>query len=191
MPINPTDLATMVQLLAIFWHEKGSRNDLRHREFMDWLESHRHQEIKDLISQTHHLSEELDKILQQDQKLILAKIADVSNLLGDIFSRIDGLNGLRRTLPKHGLSDQAIEILQIFARSGATEMFMSPRVGEGMVIQLMPDKILSNLDQRIIHDDLASLVDVGFLSQFSASPFQGHRLTRAGVRFVDVDADSS
>jgi hypothetical protein len=38
-------LATIVQLIALFRQQSGTRKDLTHREFIEWLDAHRHDEI--------------------------------------------------------------------------------------------------------------------------------------------------
>ncbi len=45
-PMDPitasTLLATLVQLIGLYRQEMGARKDLTHREFIEWLEVHRH-----------------------------------------------------------------------------------------------------------------------------------------------------
>ena len=89
-----TAAATITQLIGLFRQEKGARKDLSHRQFIEWLEYHRHEEIKELIIHTFHLSTQVDEILKQDHKVILARLDDVNRILLDILSRIEGLGGL-------------------------------------------------------------------------------------------------
>jgi hypothetical protein len=52
-PISATNLAaTLAQLIGLFRQERGARKDLTHREFIEWPEYHRHEEIKNLITHT-------------------------------------------------------------------------------------------------------------------------------------------
>ena len=57
-----TAAATITQLIGLFRQEQGARKDLSHRQFIEWLEYHRHNEIKELITNTFHLSMQVDEI---------------------------------------------------------------------------------------------------------------------------------
>ena len=57
-----TTLATIVGLLCNYRQEKGDREQLDHRTFVEWLEYHRHEEIKTLICDTYHLQSEVDAL---------------------------------------------------------------------------------------------------------------------------------
>jgi hypothetical protein len=49
-----TAFATIVGLISNFRQERGAAEQLDHRQFIEWLDYHQHQEIKDLISNTYH-----------------------------------------------------------------------------------------------------------------------------------------
>jgi hypothetical protein len=63
-----TTLATIVGLLCNYRQEKGDREQLDHRTFIEWLEYHRHEEIKNLICNTYHLQSEVDALLREDSR---------------------------------------------------------------------------------------------------------------------------
>jgi len=73
-------LATIVQLIALFRQQSGTRKDLTHREFIEWLDAHRHDEIRTLITDTYHLQAQVDELLRQDQKQILSKLDAVNQI---------------------------------------------------------------------------------------------------------------
>ena len=50
-----TTLATIVGLISNFRQERGAKEALDHQKFMEWLEYHRHEDIKNLIANTYHL----------------------------------------------------------------------------------------------------------------------------------------
>src|SRR5262245_31565552 len=56
-------LVSIVSLLRIFKQERGERTKADHQAFMDWLEDHRHEELKNLIVNTGALRTEVDKVL--------------------------------------------------------------------------------------------------------------------------------
>ena len=47
-----TAFAEIVGLLCHYRQEKGAREALDHQKFIEWLDYHRHDEIKDLIANT-------------------------------------------------------------------------------------------------------------------------------------------
>jgi hypothetical protein len=60
-----TAFATIVGLISNFRQERGDRAALDHRSFMEWLEYHRHEDIKDLIANNYDLQAQVDRVLQQ------------------------------------------------------------------------------------------------------------------------------
>lgn len=187
--MDPLTFAQIVQLLAIFVQEYRARKDLTHRGFVEWLGTHRHDELKDLISENRHVSEEVDKILQQDHQLILSKLEGVSQIVADILSRIEELSTLTTILPGSGMSKQSIEIITWFVDSGATEFAVIKQyTNEPPILQALPrqDTLLGQLEERFLSDDLASLMNHGFLMQAFDRKFDCYKLTRAAVAFVEV-----
>jgi hypothetical protein len=73
--------ATLVALICNYRQEKGAREQLSHQEFVEWLEYHRHEEIKNLIVNTAALRTEVDQILRADHEIIMAKLDAISTAL--------------------------------------------------------------------------------------------------------------
>ena len=104
-----TAAATITQLLGLFRQEQSAQKDLTHREFLEWLDQHRHEELKELITHNFRLSDEIDRLLREDQKQILQKLNDVNNIVVSILSRIEGLGAVVDIMaPGSGLPDDAI-----------------------------------------------------------------------------------
>ena len=59
-----TTFATLVGLICNYRQEKGGRKALDHQKFIEWLEYHRHEELKNLIVNTAALQNELNNILK-------------------------------------------------------------------------------------------------------------------------------
>jgi len=116
-----TALATITQLLGIFVQERKGQTDLKREEFLDWLEAHRHEEIKNLISCTYHLSVEVDDILRADHAQILGELSQINGTLAQVMSRLSSFAPLAATLaPQNTLSDFAMETLCHFEGYGRT-----------------------------------------------------------------------
>jgi hypothetical protein len=188
MPIDPvsaTNLAaTLVQLIGLFRQERGARKDLTHREFIEWLEHHRHEEIKELITNTYHLQSEVDDLLRQDHAEILSKLDRVNVIVVEILSRVKGLSGVATTIvPNAGLSDQAVGILRLIAKSKEGELF-----NPGQADKLIVDAYLyAAADPRFLQDDIASLIASGFLLVMETARGEAYyKLTRRGAKFVEL-----
>jgi len=102
------NLATLVGLICNFRQERGATEALDHRQFIEWLEYHRHQELKDLIVNTHHLSREVDDLLRRDQQEILQRLRVLDEVFAHVLSKLDGFSGLVGILaPGVEISEQA------------------------------------------------------------------------------------
>src|SRR5437870_2927996 len=112
--MDPLTLATLVQLIALFVHENRAKKAINREQFLTWLQHHKFDELKELILETHYLSEEVDNLLRQDHKEILKRLEHISVVLTDMLVHIKGLGGLTKGLPHRGLSTQAMELLQLF-----------------------------------------------------------------------------
>ncbi len=55
-----TSAATLVQLIALYRQQVGSRKDLTHKHFIEWLDYHRLESVKEQITQTFHLQSQVD-----------------------------------------------------------------------------------------------------------------------------------
>jgi hypothetical protein len=175
-----TAAVTITQLIGLYRQEAGARTDCTHREFIEWLEYHRHGEIKELITHTFHLQSQVDDLLRRDHDEIIAKLDQVNQIVADILARVDGLASVTvKIVPNLGLSDEAIGMLRLLAKSESGELF-SP--GEG---QLIVDACLyKSTDPKFLQDDLDSLVTHTFFSiDYSERGKPFYRITRRGAQF--------
>jgi len=125
-----TALATITQLIGLFVQERRGACDLRKEMFVDWLAIHRHDELKELICNTQHLSEQVDNLLRIDHQIILQEIGAANTTLAQVMSRLDALAPLTLSLvPSAELSDFATRALCAFEESQATNMITLPDGG--------------------------------------------------------------
>jgi predicted AAA+ superfamily ATPase len=109
-----TTLATIVGLLCNYRQEKGDREQLDHRTFIEWLDYHRHEEIKNLICDTYHLQSEVDALLREDSRRLATKLNDIEEMLARLLSRVEGFAPVVISLhPGIELSEQALEPTKI------------------------------------------------------------------------------
>ena len=178
-----TAAATITQLIGLFRQERSAQKDLSHRQFIEWLEYHRHEEIKELVTHTFHLSTQVDEILKQDHQIILARLDEVNRILLDILSRVQGFSGLAVCLvPNIGLSEGAVELLRMVSISNEGVLILSPD-GEQMMVD---GRFYASGEQRFLHDDLDALVAHGLFSQGYSGSDSIYRITRRGAKFVEL-----
>jgi hypothetical protein len=178
-----TAAVTITQLLGMYRQEIGARKDHTHRQFIEWLEYHRHEEIKELVTHTFHLQSQVDDLLRRDQTEIIAKLDQVNQIVVDILARVEVLAPIAtKIVSDFGLSDAAIGMLKLAAKSQSGELFAP---GEGQLI--IDDCLYQSADPKFLHDDLDSLVAHGFFSiSYSQHGKPFYRLTRRGAQFFDM-----
>lgn len=185
--------ATLVGLICNFRQEKGAREALDHQKFVEWLEYHRHEEIKNTIVGQAALQAEVDKLLRSDMAQMLQKMNELSGIMVAMMGRLDEFKSFAAVAaPKAELSEQAIIILCIFAKSNSERLWYSNDWNGNW--SLMPDRAetsISVYEPRFIRDDLIQLEAMGFL-EVKPNGRNGLvcQLTRSGSRFVQALGDT-
>lgn len=189
MELDPASLAqglsTVVGLICNFRQERGSAEALDHRKFIEWLEYHRHEEIKNLILRTHNLPREIDDLLRRDQTEILRRLAALDEVFATVLSRLEGFSGLVGALaPGAGISEQAMKILVSFAESDADLLILMDIQGQP-VLCFAPGTGKDIEEPRFLPDDLNTLAAYGlFSTEFGENPM--FRLTRNGAKYAKL-----
>ena len=113
-----TVFAEIVGLLCHYRQEKGHREALNHQKFIEWLEYHRHEELKNLIVNTAALRTEIDNLLRSDRAVMIDKLNQIQDILIRLRGRTEEFKGLALAVtPNAQLSDQAILVLRQLAKS--------------------------------------------------------------------------
>ena len=186
--INPDSLiqavATIVGLLCNFKQEKSAKEDLDHRKFVEWLEYHKHEDLKHLILQTHYLPREIDELLRKDQKEILNHLKELNGVFASILSKLDGFSGLINAMvPGIGISDQAKKILVSFADSDAEFLCLMDMQGESFLL-FAPGNGRDVPEPRFLPDDVNVLAGYGLIALDFGGGDLRYRLTRNGANFA-------
>ena len=178
-----TALATITQLIGLFIQEHRGTGALRKQMFLDWLASHRHEELKELICNTHHLSEQVDNLLRTDHQRILQEIDAANSALAQVMSRLDALAPLTHALvPSAELSDFAVAALCNFEKSQETNMITLP---DGTGVQLGNSGAISHKEPRFLTDDMNTLETCGFIRVCAHHHgYSVYELTRAGASYA-------
>src|SRR5271155_1527815 len=83
-----TTFATLIGLVCNFRQEKGEREALNHQKFIEWLEYHHHEELKNLIVNTAALRTEVDALLRSDHDQMLQKLDSIGEILLTLLSQV-------------------------------------------------------------------------------------------------------
>lgn len=188
-PITATAaFATIVQLLAIFKQERGNKAGEDHREFIEWLNYHKHEEIKTLICNTAAIQAEVDKLLRQDNTVILKKLDEIGNLLVTLLSRVDAFSGLASAMvPGASLSEQAISVLQQLVNSGSRWFHRVLWRGGVPSFHLERGGQIKYDNLQFIEADLEQLVGRGLLSvKHNNSGEPVYWVTREAVEVLSI-----
>lgn len=186
--MDPLTFATIVQLLGMFKQERKEAKDLDHQKFMEWLEYHHHEDIKNLICNTAAIQTEVINLLRQDSVATLAKLESINTTLATLLSQVEGFKGLSKILmPAAELSDQAISTLCQLVDSNATN-FIYQELQDGAIFQAEGGEPFTYTDPRFLSDDIDSLERCGLIVQRpSGDPYcKIYGITRAGARYIET-----
>jgi hypothetical protein len=152
---------------------------------LKWLEVHRHEEIKELITHTFHLQSQVDDLLRQDHAEILSKLDHVNAIAMDILARIEGFEAVAaKLIPESGLSDDALDLLKLFVQNGDHTMMPTPR--RGLIMFSPSRKTVQYSDNRFVEDDFAALISHGLLMPDIEGNMTVYRLTRLPQACVEL-----
>jgi hypothetical protein len=187
---NAQYIATLVGLFCNFQRERGSQKASSHQEFIEWLEHHGHEELKNLIVNNHQLSREVDELLRKDQQEILNQIQNLNKTFATVLSRIDGFSGLVAVLaPGSVLSDQAKRFLTKFTDNNFSFLIFWPVTVTIKLVNYSSDhgEILKAIEPRFVEDDIKTLAQLGFLesdNKDNKPDCLSFKLTRAGADYA-------
>lgn len=183
-----TTLATIVGLICNYRQEKGAREELNHQGFIEWLEYHRHEDVKRMISETYHLQTQVDELLKENHEALVTKLNGIENFLALLLSKIEGFAPMVRAIhPSIELSEMAQWILGRFSALGA-ELLLP--VGNGTFCFIVKGSSTCGFepdaeDAPFIEDDFTTLCQAGLLSSdFNSRGDPFYRLTRSGYAFA-------
>jgi hypothetical protein len=187
-----TTFATLVGLIVNYRQEKSAKEALDHQKFIEWLDYHKHEEIKNLICNTAALQNEVDKLLRADHAIIIEKLDAVNSTLASLMSQVAEFRGLALAMmPDSEISDQAISILRQLVESDSKFIIYADYVNMVM-LQLQSGGPVEFTDQRFLKDDMNKLVGLGLLTpEYSDRETVLLHVTRNATRLIGAIGKSS
>jgi len=148
-----TEFTELVGLICHFRQEKGDREALDHQNFIEWLEYHRHEDIKNLIVNTAALQTEVDSLLRSDHAQMQRKLDDVLMRLDDfkqLALALVGASNMLETRSRIGPSENAMTLLKEASKSsdGFVSRLESCSYGEVLNIHTSNQDFLGKPEDR-------------------------------------------
>jgi len=111
-----TEFAELAGLLCHYRQEKGHSEARDHQKFIEWLEYHRHEEIKNLIVNAPALQKDVDDLLRLDYTQLM-KLRDLTpSTTSEFLSKSSSMH-------KKPLTKEQVPTLMHFCYCNATELY--------------------------------------------------------------------
>lgn len=182
-----TALATIVQLLGLYRQETERREDMNSDAFMRWLQSHNHNELKEIIHNQSYLQEQVTVLLRADHTHIMSQLDRLSELTMSIAQQFDSLAPISRSGPSNRrLPTQAVDLLHSIALNESQGFQLVAVVGGVKLPVLIPSGRTGELPEpNFIEEDCDLLTSIGYLRQRITQRGEiQYVITRAGLDFA-------
>lgn len=160
--------ATVVGLICNFVNERRNGDQLEYQEFMEWLSSKRHNELRELINENNLLSLGIKKLINERADNIVDLINSLDKNIAQYFSQSESLGQIAEAVYPHSkLSEQAIEILEQIEKAQASKVVILKLNGNSFNVALLDATNRNQFtisEPRFFLDDLNSLANLGFLN---------------------------
>lgn len=174
--------AGLVGLLNQFASSRSDSDKASDEDFLEWLSSQNHDELRILIEQNSRITISIKALLNSRLDQIEEKINLLIKLPGDSVSALPALYDLTDQIKDNTkLSQQAFEIVKVVDGCGAGGFVVHHIVGGVRLICLDVHAEIVIGEARFLQDDLCALVDAALIRP--GQPAQGdptYHLTRLG-----------
>ncbi len=184
--MDPFAFATIVGLLATFQSGREGKRDIE--EFKHWLEENNHSNMVSIIENNQNIQQQLTAFMNQNHDQVMAQLSTLNDLMVSIARHMQGLGNIASSFaPNSGLSDQAVDVLRQFVKSGSSKMhYMKNTSGRGndfYVLEGAPN--IEYSEQIFMKGDITSLVNSGLITSVSGSGGKAtYAITRQAYRFI-------
>lgn len=159
-----TTFSSFVGLLALFKSERKGQGEDEYKEFLEWLESKRYNNLIEEITSNHQLSLSIKMLVKQNHEEFIEKFNTIEHALTHLASSIEGFKELSLAIaPNSELSDQAISTIKQLNDSGGS-CFLEIQTMAGNIYQVTDAEGSIDFNEpRYIEDDLGLLVELNLL----------------------------
>ena len=183
-----TSFATIIGLIGLYKQEHKEKNSADKDTFLQWLESHKHEEFVEQIRSSPDALNEIEKALSEDHEIIITKLNKIDVLLSTLSRNMDLLGGLAASLHQSvDISDQAIDIIRQLVNSSNSDFLKHTSGAITNALILMQGGGRINFEDPIfINDDLDTLVNYGLLKlRYGPKGSEIYSITRDAAKLID------
>lgn len=159
--------ATIVGLMADFASSRGQKDVLDIREFLEWLGTHGHNDLKDLIEKNHATTISIKASLAEGKSELLQQLSKIEGMLGALTVGQGPLEDLAFSLrPDSIVSQQCAEILIAYENLQAGKALEQQKL-DGTYLLFLDGNgngAYQPSDPRFFETDLGELVELRLLS---------------------------
>ena len=182
--------ATLVGLIGQYRTEKKSLNDSNFNDFLTWLVETQHAEVKTLIESNSTTTSGIKTLLNLRYEQLSEKIDLLDKSLATYASGFQGFSEISSVVwPGAGLSEQAISLLIIFEKSGASMILKDAKLSGSTELIFLDSSERVDIeitDPRFLEDDLRTLMEIGLLRHdFNSNGNDLYIYTRAASDLVN------
>jgi hypothetical protein len=153
--------------MANFASSRGQKDVLEIREFLEWLGSHGHNELRGLIVQNHATTISIKASLAEGKDELLERLSKIEKMLGALTVGQGAIEDLAMSLlPDSRLSAQGVEILIAYEQAEAGKALEMHTLG-GTSLFFLDGRSNGGYqpsDSRFFETDLDELVEMRLLS---------------------------
>lgn len=186
--MDPFAFATIVSLLATFQSGREGRKDIE--EFKNWLNENNYGYMTAIIDNNESLQQDLTSFMNQNHEQVMHQLSTLNNLMVSLASHMQGLSSIASNFDSNnGLSDQAVDVLRQFVKSGSGKMhYMKNTSGRGNDFYTLEGAHeIEYSEQIFMTGDMTSLVNSGLITLFNGSNKNTtYLITRQAYRFIDA-----
>ena len=147
-----------------------------------------HSNMIAIIDSNESLQQDLTSFMNQNHDQVMAQLFTLNDLMVSIASHMQGLGNIASSFASNnGLSEQAVDVLRQFVKSGSSKMhYMKNTSGRGndfYVLEGAPN--IEYSEQIFMKGDITSLVNSGLITSVSGSGGKAtYAITRQAYRFI-------
>lgn len=180
-----TGFGLILSLLQFYLRSKDKREAADAQDFYNWLIEHKFQEVKDCITRNFTLMSEVEKLLHENQDVLLQRFDDVDEKLLMILHSVEEFREITEKIsPEACLSKRQQKLLWCLVHSGS-EVFYVHKIVTGAARlefgNITNPNAVKGLDDKFLCTNIEILCQNDFLQ------FDGKRyyLTEAGQDYID------
>ena len=189
-PVIAGSFATIVSLIAQFRSERQSTKDTDFQDFLKWMVTNNHNEIKGYLESNTEVQIGIKALLNKSNNDFKQLLNNIDLKLSMLSSRIDEFQHINKGIYGNAtLSSQSITILKTLINSGGSTFLVTESASEPPELLILDsDSSVRSIDykeQQFLKSDLEDLVNLELLSQgLNSQGYETFTIKRLAMEFI-------